>query len=703
MENYRIGIIGGTTRKAEITKFFKRNGVKKYKIIEYKSYKELKEALERWNIDMIYSSSLRKLDNEKIIFYVSSTSFYFAMNKKNLQTNMLIEEAINNIKIERPNFDRDLLRKYFGRIIKDKNTLSSEEKKYIKSLKEIKVAVDPNLYPIEGYSKETKKYQGVFIDILEEVSKNTGIKFKYLSLSSYSEIKKANEENRFDIFSTQNSNVYIAESNKIKLSTKNMSMPISLIANNRILDYKNTNNVVALVVGYGLSEEIIEKFGYKKIRYYDSIEKCIESVNRGVSDVTFLASYSSDYYMGKFKYKNILACILPDINYHIALGFSKNSDLLLRKIINDELDNMSDLNFGKLIRKNVLEFGYEKNLAYYLNRYPQVIITILLGIFVWIVALILHIYILNERAKAQIVINKKKMDLVLSYSNTVIFDYNVKTKKITQINNDNNYNFPFEIEDSLAALKNTKNISKKDVEMILEMFGEIIENNENEVVSIFKMKTVIGERWFKLRLVKVTDSFDKIIGIVGLLNDITSTKEKEEYLNRKAEQDGLTLLLNKKSFEDKVKNYLKEVDRKDIKTIGTIVTIDIDNFKEVNDKFGHPTGNKILKDVATILKENFRYSDFIGRMGGDEFMIFMKEAYSYDIVEEKCRMLKNLLVINLEDSSNFKVTCSIGALITKSDDYSYEELYEKVDKMMYSSKDKGENTYTIEYSENLND
>jgi diguanylate cyclase (GGDEF)-like protein len=149
-----------------------------------------------------------------------------------------------------------------------------------------------------------------------------------------------------------------------------------------------------------------------------------------------------------------------------------------------------------------------------------------------------------------------------------------------------------------------------------------------------------------------------------------------------ATRDQLTGLYNRYYLEDYVKQAFDKMYRYKLSLI--LIFIDIDNFKYVNDTFGHEEGDNVLKEVSRIFKENFRKYDLVVRYGGDEFIVFLEED-SYNKKE-----IKNLLdnIVNrIEDSlREFKISASYGCAVAPDEANSLGELISIADERMYKHK-----------------
>jgi len=155
----------------------------------------------------------------------------------------------------------------------------------------------------------------------------------------------------------------------------------------------------------------------------------------------------------------------------------------------------------------------------------------------------------------------------------------------------------------------------------------------------------------------------------------------EKFLFDSSSTDSLTELFNRKHFETISKKLLEKAKRNNEKVLFLI--LDIDYFKKVNDTFGHPIGDVVLKKVAKEIKNSLRKSDLIGRIGGEEFAILIDNyKEGFDIIN-KIKENVNKLTFKVDDKK-FNVTVSIGGIIAKNYDYDY--LYKKADEALYEAK-----------------
>lgn len=170
----------------------------------------------------------------------------------------------------------------------------------------------------------------------------------------------------------------------------------------------------------------------------------------------------------------------------------------------------------------------------------------------------------------------------------------------------------------------------------------------------------------------------------------TDIKLKNE-LTHLSETDGLTELLNRKAAENFVNKHAK------MENNSAMLILDLDNFKLVNDNFGHMKGDDLLREVSSNLKKLFKDTDCISRLGGDEFMIFIPTFKDKEYVINKAKEIINSFPIYVHsEEEEVEVTCSIGIALSKDcKDSSYETLYKKADSAMYEAKNSGKNQFVI--------
>lgn len=180
-------------------------------------------------------------------------------------------------------------------------------------------------------------------------------------------------------------------------------------------------------------------------------------------------------------------------------------------------------------------------------------------------------------------------------------------------------------------------------------------------------------------------------GVLWVIDDITKRKAKEEYLLRMATTDDLTGALHRKEFFRRVEYLTDDVHQESLKC--SVLMIDLDNFKSINDTYGHEAGDAVLRDFATLCREQLRDNDLFARVGGEEFAVFLPQTTRYKAVQVAERLRKNFAENDTIYSGNFvRCTISIGVSGATSEYVETEELLRSADQRLYKAKESGRNT-----------
>ncbi|MCR4728945.1 MAG: GGDEF and EAL domain-containing protein [Lachnospiraceae bacterium] len=202
-------------------------------------------------------------------------------------------------------------------------------------------------------------------------------------------------------------------------------------------------------------------------------------------------------------------------------------------------------------------------------------------------------------------------------------------------------------------------------------------------------------RWHSVRMRLVSKEGDPVY--VGSTNYIDNRKNKESMLTIKARQDTFTGLLNKVATVENINAFIKQHPNND----SVMILFDVDNFKHFNDSLGHLFGDEVIKEVANRLSRAFAHDSFVGRIGGDEFLVFVKNTVDMADVIARVEALKaSFADITLGQKSNVNVSCSVGISIYPDMGSDFDSLFRACDMALYYVKNSGKNNYAI-YTDEL--
>ena len=261
-----------------------------------------------------------------------------------------------------------------------------------------------------------------------------------------------------------------------------------------------------------------------------------------------------------------------------------------------------------------------------------------------------------------------------------------------------NFKEKFDIDPSEAQLANGKFLDKIMTDDYAEIYKRDISTllkNRTGHSGEYQMTTRNGSLlWFSIRALCVTDRLGEPLRVIGVVTDIDSEKKLELQLSERASYDFLSQLYNRSTFERELKS---EIERSAHSKVA-VLFIDVDDFKFINDRFGHSVGDEVIKYVAGCIKQRVKGSGFAGRFGGDEFVLCITdpkqieeiESLSLDLIDELYEGYHSELA---NVSINVKASIGIAFYPEHGDDSN--KVVAAADEAMYFVKKNGKANYHI--------
>lgn len=332
---------------------------------------------------------------------------------------------------------------------------------------------------------------------------------------------------------------------------------------------------------------------------------------------------------------------------------------------------------------------------------------IMLTIFIIIIVCAASAVILRQRSNDQKRIGALRNTYYIAIRNTndIFYEADLDKNIIVNLSQDYDENTQTDIYENYNELTiqmadrctpDTKQafcdaLSKANIE-------EKIRNGISSINLEYKILTSDNQiRWKKATIVPTQDPSSHTNKLVYMENDITEEKLRADRLERSATLDGLSKLYNKVSTHKFINDYLAIEGR-----MGkhALFLLDIDNFKSVNDQLGHIKGDALIAEYSAAVKKLFRADDIIGRVGGDEFMILIKNYSDISLIKEKaiavCRAFcHEYSDIQGTDIKAVNTSASIGIALFNKDGNTFEELYKAADIALYFTKASGKNNFSF--------
>lgn len=284
---------------------------------------------------------------------------------------------------------------------------------------------------------------------------------------------------------------------------------------------------------------------------------------------------------------------------------------------------------------------------------PTMIISIygkeLSGIALLVMAVLSFSFFSSIRANNRLKIENKKHELLSHISNECLFEYCIKSGHL---------------EISAKFIETIDIQGKKDTvtNLLRNALDKLVNNSAHKNISTIKLPlSNDGTGVFRIICSNIYDTKNKLYSIAGKLIDISDEVTEKERLISKSRLDGLTGLYNATTTKELIISSIKNKKKNEM---AALIIIDCDKFKNINDTFGHLKGDLALEDIGKKLLLTFRKTDIIGRIGGDEFCVYMHNIPSVDFVRAKS---SKLLALFQKSSEDFQFTVSAGIAILNRD------------------------------------
>ncbi len=294
---------------------------------------------------------------------------------------------------------------------------------------------------------------------------------------------------------------------------------------------------------------------------------------------------------------------------------------------------------------------------------------------------------LNER---RLWLTQKQYELISQNAGFITFQWDSENDRIVFSKNWKEcFDGHYEIFHFHSYIKNSNLIDEDQKEKIERCIKDIKKGINYQNFELHLPAKGRKPHWFKVQVVRQEMNDKGGMHAVGFMNDITEEKERLLDLEKNAALDSFTGLLNKVSIDHYGKNWLKNLSAKGQKL--AMMILDMDDFKNINDTYGHPCGDYVLKQVADLLLRYAPKDAKVGRLGGDEFIVLLETSDSTAHIYEYAEKVIHSVTDILWDGHKVQAKCSIGFAVTSEPGWSYEKLYKCADDALYTAKKNGKN------------
>lgn len=383
-----------------------------------------------------------------------------------------------------------------------------------------------------------------------------------------------------------------------------------------------------------------------------------------------------------------------DKNLTLFTQFKNEADVILN----------SKEYFGANFYSNILDLENGENLRMIIeprtnyiqqeiDEHLSQLLLIMLGVVLVSIPFSFLFAIAPSKLRYKILEQKKEQDILLSLfdlSDTVLIKWSNDTHWSVASASKSIYKLLGYSEDDFISNRVTYEsiIHKDDVQKVKKEIRKAMDNDDYFFTHTpYRVISKDGSiKWIYDSTILVKDDNDKLINFVGYLSDITKLKNSEERFKVLSRTDQLTNIYNRMHLDNTLQNqeYRFKRDNESL----SVILMDIDHFKSVNDDFGHLIGDSVLVEFANLLQLSIRESDVLGRWGGEEFLIILPHSTLIEAMQ-LAQKLQKVVEKNIFTTIGHK-TASFG-VATMESDMTLDNLIDCADKALYRAKDGGRN------------
>lgn len=658
------------------------------KFVVFENIEDAKKSVELPENDPNYADLFNEIELNRpencnlLATYDPFPVYFLTHDAENYALSSQMSNAIRTLSQVNPHFEIDLMLKYFG-FTDDELVLTQAEKDYIASLGKLKVGVASYKAPIQ-FTDSKGNVKGIGIDILKRISELTGLQFEYIIMSSQAELLEKLKNGEIDLTPAMPYEYDKAEERNIVFTRSYMVSPLMLAVN------KNTDQQTSFA---GKTVAIPKGLNYtptgeeEEILYLDEISDCLKAVDSGECDYAYGNANVIQYYMNVNNYKNIVTISQNNEVQKMSVALSKPVNPLLLSVFNKTIATFTTVELQAILMRNMGDSEISYSFYEFIEENSVVIIICLCLLFIVIIGGIVLIFTVNLKKNQRIAMESSRYKELSALTNEYIFEYDYSFDKI-KLNREfaKEFGLPEEQIDFVKRLTEQNESFPGEYRF---MQGVLSQDDYREDFCIPNARG--EERWVRVVSKTVRDKAGKRIFSIGKFGDIQEEKEEQISLEEKAKRDSLTGLWNPAETKTRIAEGIEN-------GVGAMIVLDVDRFKMVNDTYGHVVGDRVLEKISILLKKYFT-EDIVGRLGGDEFCVFLNDAdqtISKRIAAQFNSFQRELGETIINGIDHF-VSVSAGMAFASGNN-DFETLYRNADKAMYEAKSRG-GRCIVNYSE----
>lgn len=672
-KNLRIAMIASAgAREEKLKQYAQSNGIQYEKVI-CNSSNELDQAIEEGRADAILTVDLSMPKGYYSVARFSPDPFYFVTTKGNAEIMTELNQALTSIAQSNPTLSSTLYNRYFtgngaGFV------LNEREQSYVEMHPVLKVLSRGENAPVQYLDQGVVK--GIGKDILDKISEKTGLKFEYYTASSYEEYQQLLQEESIDLLLGVSYESSMAEKFDVNLSNPYLTSDLVLATNEKVLPNELSGKLQGIT---SYSDERYDTHATYQI--YESVEEIMLALDDGNLDYAYLNTYQVTYYRNKYHLKNVNTYQVADyLRSQYAFGITRSEDLSLVSIMNKAIRSLDEEMNTYIYNNAYVEKGFD--LYTFIEEHAAAVIITSVLVLIGIIQLIRIYYRRQLKMKKAVELEYQRYQLLSEITGEMTFSYEYALDELRISRSGMQRLASQKIVEGFMTLACRDGIQA----LLSRYFQEKQDVNDEVAIALLDGE----EKWYSITMKVICDidkNHTRAIYAIGKVLDIQKEKQEREQLLQKSYSDVLTGVLNRAGAREQINNALQS------ETQGALIMLDLDCFKDVNDQYGHVSGDEVLAQTAQLLTAIFA-GDIIARLGGDEFIIYVYETH-LSMLEVLCQQaVETVKQLPCMQGKEQQLTMSMGVVLTsKGDDLT--QLMEQADEGLYEVKRNGKNDFHI--------
>lgn len=646
-----------------------------YEVVWCESGEEQEQIVREGKADALLSVNLGIADDMRSIVKFSPTPFYFATTKGNSYIVSELNQAITYISEVYPTLQSELYNRYFNKQVGTIN-LNSKEQAYVQEHPTLKVLVHDGFGPLEYYD-QNHEIQGVAKDILQHIAEKVGWELQYVYADSYEMYENAIANDEVDLVLSVDYDYDSGLKKEMLLSNPYLETEKVIVAHEGV----NVANLEGKVQAAYKGEKMQDS---EYIHYFDSIEAMLNAVENGECDFAYSNSYAASYYQYRNHFEHTI--IFPRMageTVRYSIGIVDRDEKVLSTIINKGVRSIeSSLLEGYIY--NHAQQNQDSSLLAFMRDNPLMTISFIMVIALFVLAILFFYYKEKLKMNRKLELENTRYRYLSNMMSEITFTYDYgKDMLILSKEGQNLFETSATIERYIETYKSKVIFAQADASLKNLLLKKQDVDEEMEITFPHQEK-----QWYHL-IIKVIYDQNKAVSAVGRFQNINEEKIEKEELLETSRLDGLTEILNSSTMKKEVAEWNKYPDMS-----YAFAILDLDDFKSVNDTYGHYVGDQVLIEIAKAMKEVFKKDALLGRLGGDEFAIYVNYEDKNRLMEQMEMLIQELHYVKGHTEVPIP-TISIGiSFYHCGDDFS--SLYQRADIMLYKVKNDGKNDIRME-------